>query len=123
FNFGGEGRTVTFSDMEKLKAGGVFVHRALCSTKAGTDEPMVFVHRSGCSTSPEGRAAKYRRVKLISVSTIVRLDLLRLPAVTIASELLQRFGCFAFSEQNMIRGVLLFVTIAPPFLIYLNELI
>ncbi|MBQ7726620.1 MAG: recombinase family protein, partial [Clostridia bacterium] len=32
FNFGGEGRTVTFSDMEKLKAGGVFVHRALCST-------------------------------------------------------------------------------------------
>ena len=34
FNFGGDGRTVTFSDMEKLKTGGVFVHRALCSTKA-----------------------------------------------------------------------------------------
>lgn len=38
FNFGGDGRTVTFSDMEKLKTGGVFVHRALCSTITRADE-------------------------------------------------------------------------------------
>lgn len=45
FNFGGEGRTVTFSDMEKLKAGGVFVHRALCSTITRADELCIIWYR------------------------------------------------------------------------------
>lgn len=50
FNFGGESSTITFTDMAQLKAGGVFVHRALCSTKTLTDEPAGFVHGALCST-------------------------------------------------------------------------